>query len=130
MIIAATAIATVIAVLIVLNLSLGDKQIDARPTRLFGVDDPQFPRTMDGVLSPALVPGNRIEQLLNGDQIFPAMLDAIHSARHTVTFETYIFWSGTIGKEFADALSERARHGVKVHVLLDWIGGEMDRTDF
>ena len=50
------------------------------------------------------------------------MLDAIRGARQTITFETYIYWSEAIGKEFADALTERARAGVKVHVLLDWLG--------
>jgi cardiolipin synthase len=50
------------------------------------------------------------------------MLAAIRGARHTITFETYIYWSGDIGKAFADALAERARAGVKVHVLLDWVG--------
>ncbi len=65
----------------------------------------------------------------NGDEIFPAMLSAIRSARETITFETYIYWSGRIGKDFADALSERARAGVKVHVLLDWVGsGKMDEA--
>src|SRR5690606_16275044 len=53
----------------------------------------------------------------------------IRSAERTITFETYIYWSGEIGREFADALSERARAGVKVHVLLDWVGaGRMDEA--
>jgi cardiolipin synthase len=50
------------------------------------------------------------------------MLQAIRSAHHTITFETFIYWADSIGEEFADALSERARAGVKVHVLLDWLG--------
>ena len=58
----------------------------------------------------------------NGVQIFPAMLEAIRNARETVTFETYIYWSGEIGRKFSEALSERARAGVKVHVMLDWAG--------
>lgn len=44
------------------------------------------------------------------------------AARVSITFETYIYWSGDIGQAFADALAERARQGVKVHVLLDWVG--------
>jgi cardiolipin synthase A/B len=60
--------------------------------------------------------------LVNGDRIFPAMLAAIRAAKSSITFETYIYWSGAIGREFADALIERARAGVKVHVLLDWVG--------
>lgn len=66
--------------------------------------------------------GNRARELLNGDQIFPAMLQAIRGAQRSITFETYIYWSGDVGRQFADALAERARAGVKVHVLLDWAG--------
>jgi cardiolipin synthase len=74
------------------------------------------------LLGPPVVAGNRYEMLVNGDRIFPSMLAAIRGARKTIDFETYIYWSGEIGKAFADALSERARAGVRVHVLLDWVG--------
>jgi cardiolipin synthase len=90
----------------------------------YDVAHPQFLRSMGVLLGPALADGNRAETLLNGDEIFPAMLKAIRGAKKTITFETYIYWSGTIGKEFADALSERARSGVKVHILLDWLGSQ------
>src|SRR5690606_36962814 len=42
--------------------------------------------------------------------------------KETVTFETYIYWEGEIGERFADALSERARAGVRVNVTIDWVG--------
>ncbi|MGE5095811.1 MAG: phospholipase D-like domain-containing protein, partial [Betaproteobacteria bacterium] len=62
-------------------------------------------------------------------EIFPSMLQAIGSARRTINFETYIYWSGRIGQTFADALSERARAGVQVHILLDWVGSQkMDKA--
>jgi cardiolipin synthase len=84
---------------------------------------------MGVMLGPQIVDGNRFDALLNGDQIFPSMLKAIRGAQKTVTFETYIYWSEAIGKEFADALSERARAGVKVHVLIDWVGSsKMDQS--
>lgn len=118
--IALTVVATLFVALLILNLSLGDKQIDTRLARLYPVDDPQFTRAMSHVLTPGLVPGNRVEALINGDEIFPAMLSAIGSAQQTITFETYIYWSGSIGREFAAALRERAQAGVKVHILLDW----------
>jgi cardiolipin synthase A/B len=120
--VAATVGVTVALVLLVMNLSLGDKQVDWRPKHLYAVADPQFVRTMSVMLGPPLTGGNRVEVLLNGDQIFPAMLDAIRAAKETVTFETYIYWSGSIGKAFADALAERANAGVRVHVLIDWVG--------
>ena len=110
------------AVLLMLNLSLGEKRIEEKLERDYSIDDPQFRRSLSALLGPALVDGNRIDALLNGDQIFPSMLAAIKQARQTITFETYIYWSESIGREFADALQERARAGVKVHVLLDWIG--------
>jgi cardiolipin synthase len=88
----------------------------------YDVADPQFLRSMDVLLGPALLPGNKVDTLVNGDQIFPAMLAAIRSAKRTVSFQSYIYWKGDIGRQFAEALSERARAGVKVHVLLDWAG--------
>ena len=51
--------------------------------------------------------------------LFPAMLEAIHSAKQTINFVTYIFKSDNIGHQFRDALIERARAGVEVRVLLD-----------
>ena len=100
----------------------GEKSVQHPVPRLYGADDPQFSRTMGTMLGAHVLDGNRIEVLLNGDEIFPAMLQAIRSARKTITFETFIYWSGAIGREFADALTERGRAGVKVHVLLDWVG--------
>ncbi len=85
---AATVIVTLVVTLLVLNLSLGNKQVDARLSHTFAVADPQFLRAMSGMLSPPLVQGNRVEELLNGDQIFPAMLSAIRGAQRTITFET------------------------------------------
>ncbi|MEO8248313.1 MAG: cardiolipin synthase [Burkholderiales bacterium] len=114
--------ATLLLVLLALNFSTGEKRIERDLKRLYSVADPQFRRSMSVLLGPTILEGNRVEVLLNGDQIFPAMLAAIKEAKRTITFETYIYWSGTIGEEFVEALSERARAGVKVHVLLDWLG--------
>lgn len=115
---------TTLGWLLLLNLTLGNKQIDDRIETEYSVVDPQFLRTMGSLLGPPLVDGNRAQALLNGDDVFPAMLDAVRGAQHTITFETYIYWSGTIGQEFADALIERARAGVHVHVMLDWWGSD------
>jgi len=91
------------------------------------VDDPQFRRTMGNLLGPPLVDGNATSTLLNGDCIFPAMLEAVRSNRKTINFETFVYWSGRVGDEFASALAERAAHGVKVRVMIDSIGS--DRID-
>lgn len=122
LVIAATVFLTLTAVLIAANFSSGEKDVSRELPRLYATQDPQFRRAIGALLGPALVGGNRAQELLNGDQIFPDMLKAIRSAQHSITFETYIYWSGDIGREFADALSERAKAGVKVHVLLDWVG--------
>jgi len=113
---------TVAVVLLVLNLKTGEKKIDTAIPRLYDTSDPQFARAMGALLGPAIADGNRVDTLLNGDEIFPPMLAAIRDARKTITFESYIYWSGDIGRQFADALAERARAGVKVHLLLDWLG--------
>lgn len=116
-----------LVILVAVNLSSGGQQVEREIDHAYGIDDPQFIRAMGTLLGPAILEGNRIQTFLNGDQIFPAMLEAIRGARKTVTFETYIYWSGEIGKEFAEALSDRARAGVRVHLLLDFVGaGKMD----
>ena len=120
--IAITLILTLAGVLIALNFTSGEKNVERKLTRLYQTQDPQFHRAMGSLLGPGILSGNRAQELLNGDQIFPAMLAAIRSAERSITFETYIYWAGDIGREFADALAERARAGVKVHVLLDWVG--------
>jgi cardiolipin synthase len=118
----------VVAILGVNLFAAPEKTLKQAFPHEYAVADPQFRRSMGVLLGPALVDGNRVETLLNGDQIFPAMLAAIRGAKKTVTFETYIYWSGGIGKEFAGALAERARSGVKVHVIIDWVGSQkMDR---
>jgi len=117
-------VVAVFAVIIALNFTAGEKKVRQELGHSYDVADAQFLRSMGVLLGPALEGGNRVDTLLNGDQIFPAMLQAIRSASKTITFETYIYWSGDIGREFADALSERSRKGVKVHVILDWVGSQ------
>jgi cardiolipin synthase len=123
--IAGIVLLTAAATLVVMNLfSHGETKITRRVEHRYDVASPQFVRSMGVLLGPPLVDGNRTETLLNGDQIFPSMLQAIASARRTINFETYIYWSGRVGQSFADALSERARSGVKVRILVDWVGGQ------
>jgi cardiolipin synthase A/B len=69
-----------------------------------------------------LEPGNSLELLIDGDEAFPAMLEAIESAREFVHLETYILADDAIGRRFARALGERARVGVSVRVMFDSVG--------
>jgi len=84
--------------------------------------DRQLKTSMGALFGSSYIPGNRVETLVNGAQIFPSMLRAIREARQTISFETYIYWRGAIANEFADALSIKAREGLSVKVLLDWVG--------
>jgi cardiolipin synthase len=115
-------VTTLLIGLLVINFSVGEKKVETDIAHQYTVDDPQFLRSMGLLLGPSILEGNQATELIDGDQIFPAMLGAIRSAGKTILFETYIYWSGQIGDEFAAALSERARAGVKVHVLMDWVG--------
>lgn len=115
-------LATLLVAFVAMNLMSGEKRIQEQLERLYDTDDPQFRRSMSVLLGPPMLEGNRVQALLNGEQIFPAMLGAIQGARESITFETFIYWSGDIGDRFAEALAERSRAGVKVHVLLDWVG--------
>lgn len=124
-----TVIATLLVVVLVLNFRKPEKEPHHKVKRLYDVDSSQLRREMGVLLGPAIVGGNAVTALENGVEIFPAMLSAIRSAQHTITFETYIYWSGRVGEQFADALMERARQGVCVHVMLDWVGcGKMTKA--
>lgn len=122
MIIIVTIVLTVISVLIITNFVTGEKKIESSLQKHYSIDDPQFSRTVSALLGPAFIDGNKVIALTNGEEIFPEMLKAIRSANQTITFETFIYWGDSIGVEFADALTERAHAGVKVHILLDWLG--------
>ncbi|GAB2516670.1 phospholipase D-like domain-containing protein [Lysobacter humi (ex Lee et al. 2017)] len=127
--IALTALATLFVVVLSMNFATPEKKIERRVAHRYATTDPQFLREMGVMLGPSIVPGNRVTRLDNGDEIFPAMLSAIRGAQRTITFETYIYWSGQIAEQFSEALSERARAGVDVNVTVDWAGSmKMDNA--
>jgi cardiolipin synthase len=113
---------TLAVVMLVLNLRKPEKEPHHKVKRLYDIKSPQLKREMGALLGPTIVPGNSAQALENGDEIFPSMLAAIGAAKRTITFETYIYWSGTVGEQFAEALIERARAGVRIHIMLDWVG--------
>jgi cardiolipin synthase A/B len=84
-------------------------------------EEPSFLPTIEAYTS-AAHGGNTASLLLNGDQIFPAQLEAIRSARRTISYAQYFYEEGPIGEEIAEALAERCRAGVRGHVLLDGFG--------
>lgn len=120
-----------LAAILVLNLKPHQSEPDQIIDVPYGITDVQFNRTLGHLLGPPIIGGNKINSYYNGDQIFPAMLSAIESAKISITFESYIYWSGEIGQAFATALARKAKSGVKVHVLIDWVGSsKMEKKDF
>ncbi len=109
-------------VLLLSNLTTSEKKVVYEIKPDFTAEDGQFQRLMSCLLGPALIGGNRVRPLHDGDEIFPAMLAAIRAAKASICFETYIYWSGEIGREFCEALAERARAGVPVHIVIDGVG--------
>src|SRR5438477_8547709 len=95
------------------------KQPREEVTSLYSAASPEFRQSAGSLLGPNFVGGNNIATLLNGDQIFPAMLSTIHSAKRSINFETYVFWDGEIGKRFTEALANAAQRGVQVNAVLD-----------
>lgn len=116
---------TLLLALLVRNLSPPEKKVEGLLRPDYGLDSIQFRREIDVLLGPPIIPGNEIQCLNNGAEIFPAMLDSIRGAKKTITFETFIYWSGDVGKTFSEAFAAKAREGVEVKVLIDWLGSKI-----
>jgi cardiolipin synthase len=108
--------------LIIANLMPERRDLQQPLPHRLAASDAQFRTSMAALFGSNVLPGNRIDTLINGNEIFPAMLQAVRDARNTITFETYIYWRGAIADQFADVLAQKAREGVSVKVLLDWVG--------
>jgi cardiolipin synthase A/B len=94
------------------------------------VGEPAFVRAVEAHTLSGRVEGNRAEVLLNGDEIFPAMLTAIRQAKSTITFANFVYEDGDISHDMAAALAERCRAGLGVNVLVDAVGSsQMPKRD-
>jgi len=116
------AVSSALSIVIVRNFFDTEKKIKCPIRADYAAGDDTFVRTMGQLLGPPLLEGNKVTILQNGDEIFPAMLEGIRSATRTITFENFLLKDGGIWKQFARALAERARAGVKVHFLQDAMG--------
>jgi len=118
----AVAFITLLIVVVAMNFATPEKKLEHSVSHRYDIGDPEFRREMSVMLGPAIVSGNKVTALQNGDEIFPAILEAIRGAQTSINFETYIYWSGEIGKEVTAALAERAAAGIPVNVIIDWAG--------
>jgi cardiolipin synthase len=84
--------------------------------------DPSFYPTLQAYAGAPIVGGNTVTILLNGEQIFPAVLEAIRAARTSIVYAQYYYEDGAAARAVADALAERCQAGLRVHVLLDGVG--------
>ncbi len=113
------------AAVLALALGLGGCTAGVRPhlsLPTLHLGEPSFFPTLEAYTSAPIVGGNRVDVLLNGEQIFPAMLEAIRSARATITYAQYYYEDGPVARDVAEALADRCRAGVEVSVLLDAFG--------
>jgi cardiolipin synthase len=97
----------------------------------YGVTDPLFSRSMSGILAADFSEGNKIQTLVDGEEIFSTMLEDIRKAQKSINLESFVYSSGLVSRQFIAALQERSRAGVAVHVLLDWMGSsELDQEHY
>jgi cardiolipin synthase len=96
----------------------------------YAAGDPRFLHRTAYLLDTTTVPGNHVREYINGSSFFPIMLESIRSAEHTVTLAIYMYWRGEVGRQFSEALAERARAGVQVRISMDWLGSRcLDRGE-
>lgn len=119
---AATGIAFLIGAVVFFNALPKPIRVEQPVQVDYGVKDAQFPHTLSALFGNGIVGGNSIEVLINGEAIYQAMLNAVASAEHTITFETYEFWGKKAAGPMAQALADAGRRGVKVHANLDYVG--------
>jgi cardiolipin synthase A/B len=111
------------AAIIGIVLALAQDQDTLRVRSAMPVSDPRFAEYVGALMGAVQTTnGNRYEVLVNGDQIFPAMLQAIGAARRRISFETYIYSSGAVAAKFTSALAAAARRGVEVRIVFDSVG--------
>jgi cardiolipin synthase len=119
----------VAAAVIALFLLLAQDQETLQIRSARGAEDPDHAHYLAGLVGADVTVGNQYDVLTNGDQIFPAMLDAIRNAKRRIAFETYIYDTGQMADQFTAALEEAARRGVRVNVVIDAVGASAISED-
>jgi cardiolipin synthase len=108
----------IIAIILVLSQDERTLKIESA----YGAQDPRFAAYITALLGVETTSGNEYTLLSNGDEFFPAMLDAIRNAKRRISFETYIYEKGSVADQFTAALSDAARRGVQVDLVVDAFG--------
>jgi cardiolipin synthase len=114
---------------VALGLVLAQDQQTLKPRSELAIEDARFPAYLAAVVGASLTRGNRYEVLTNGDEIFPAMLKAIDAAQKRISFESYIYDTGTMATHFTAALERAARRGVRVQLTIDAVGASSMEED-
>jgi len=110
------------AVTLVLAASCAHVNTDLTKLPAVELGEPTFYPTLQAYAGAPIVGGNGVQILLNGAEIFPAVVAAIRAARTSITYAQYFFEEGPVCEEVIDALAERCRAGVPAHILLDGVG--------
>lgn len=110
-------------------LMLAQDQETLKVRSAIAAEDPRHSAYLSALVGAALSRGNRYDVLTNGDQIFPAMLDALRNAKRRISFETYIYDKGEVADRFTAALEEAARRGVHVNLVVDSVGASGMKGD-
>src|SRR5262245_60375502 len=103
-------------------LALAQDQETVKIRSAVAAEDDRSPAYLAPLVGAGLTRGNSYDVLTNGDQTFPAMLDAINGAEHRISFETYVYNAGKVADAFTAALEQAAHRGVRVNIIVDPIG--------
>lgn len=110
------------ALIITAFLMLAQDQATLRLHSARGADDPDHQEYIAALVGADVTAGNQYDVLTNGDEIFPAMLEAIRGAKLRISFETYVFDAGEVAEQFTAALEAAALRGVRVNAVIDAVG--------
>ena len=112
-----------VAGVVALLLMLAQDQDTLKMRSAVAPDDPRHTAYVAALVGADLTRANRFDVLTNGDQLIPAMLEAIRGAKRRISFESYIYDVGKVPDMFTTAFEEAARRGVRVNMVVDAVGG-------
>jgi cardiolipin synthase A/B len=119
----------IVALVLTIALGIAQDQEVLQIESPRAANDPEFPAYIAALTGTALTTGNGFEVLVNGDRIYPSMLDAIRRAKRQISFETYIYAPGAVADQFTAALEQAARRGVRCNLVLDAVGSKDTSPD-